>query len=360
MNGITRFLSGRPTLLLTAFLVLVPPAGPTQAATTDVFEQNRKLGRGVNIIGYDPIWRSRDQARFQAKHFRLLKEAGFSSVRVNLHPFRRMNPANDYALGDSWFEVLDWVVRQTQAQGLRVILDLHEYNSLGNDLVTNKVKFLAFWRQLSAHCQGAPESVVFEVLNEPCRKLTPGLWNEYLAEALAIIREKHPTRTVIVGPAFWNSIDHLAELELPATDRHLIVTVHYYKPMDFTHQGAAWADRKDKLGVNWLGTQEELRAINDDFDKAANWAKQRDRPLFLGEFGAYDKAPMDSRVRYVSSVARAAEKRGWSWAYWQFDSDFILYDIGRDSWVEPILRALIPAAGSKPARPSLSTTTTNR
>ena len=360
MNGLTRFLWRRTTLSLPLLLLLAPPVVPAQPAADDAFEQNRKLGRGVNVIGYDPIWRSRDQARFQAKHFRLLKDAGFNSVRVNLHPFRRMTPANDYALGESWFEVLDWAVREAQTQGLRVILDLHEFNAMGNDPVTNKAKFLAFWRQLSAHCQGAPESVVFEVLNEPCRKLTPELWNAYLAEALAIIREKHPTRMVIVGPAFWNSIDHLGELELPAADRHLIVTVHYYKPMDFTHQGAAWADRKDKLGVNWLGTEAELRAINDDFDKAANWAKEHNRPVFLGEFGAYDKAPMESRVRYVSSVARAAEKRGWSWAYWQFDSDFILYDIGRDSWVEPILRALIPAAGSTSTRPPLSTTTTNR
>ena len=83
-------------------------------------------------------------------------------------------PANDYALSESWFEVLDWAVREAQAQGLRVILDLHEFTSLGSDPGANKVKFLAFWRQLSAHCQGAPESVLFEVLNEPSRKLTPG------------------------------------------------------------------------------------------------------------------------------------------------------------------------------------------
>ena len=338
--------------------MLAVPVGHAQLATADAFEQNRKLGRGVNILGYDPIWRSREQARFQASHFRLLKEAGFSSVRINLQPFRRMNPANGYTLGESWFEVLDWAVRQAQAQDLRVILDLHEYNSLGNDPITNKVKFLAFWRQLSAHCQGAPESVFFEVLNEPSHKLTPALWNEYLAEALAIIREKNPTRTVIVGPGFWNSIDHLAELELPAADRNLIVTIHYYTPMDFTHQGAVWAQRKDKLGVDWLGTEKELRVLKGDFDKAASWAKQHDRPLFLGEFGAYDKAPMESRVRYTASVARAAEQRGWSWAYWQFDSDFILYDIGRNSWIEPIRRALIPATSPKSSRPASTKTTT--
>jgi endoglucanase len=280
----------------------------------------------------------------------LLKEAGFNSVRINLQPFRFMNATNDYALSASWFELLDWAVREAQAQDLRVILDLHEFIPMAEDPVTGKVKFLAFWRQLSAHCQSAPESVLFEVLNEPSLKLTPALWNEYLAEALAIIREKNPTRTVIVGPGYWNSLDHLAELALPVSDRNLIVTIHYYKPMDFTHQGAAWVHREHKLGVNWLGTPAELGVINSDFDKAARWAKEHNRPLFLGEFGAYDKAPMESRVRYLRSIVQAAEQRGWSWAYWQFDSDFILYDIGRDAWIEPILHALIPAASPKPSQ----------
>ena len=64
------------------------------------------------------------------------------------------------------------------------------------------------------------------------------------------------------------------------------------------------------------------------FQAAQQWSHENDRPIFLGEFGAYDKAPMDSRVRYTSAVARAAESLHWSWACWQFDSDFILYDLG--------------------------------
>jgi len=117
--------------------------------------------------------------------------------------------------------------------------------------------------------------------------------------------------------------------------------VHYYIPMDFTHQGAAWAGRKDKLGVDWLGTDKELEVLNRDFDKAAAWAKEHNRPILLGEFGAYDKAPMDSRARWTSAVARTAEVRGWSWAYWQFDSDFVLYDIPGDKWIEAIKGALV-------------------
>ncbi len=312
-----------------------------QPQPVDAHEQNRRLGRGVNILGYDPIWRSRDQARFQEKHFRLLREAGFQSVRVNLHAFRHMDPAHGWAFQPAWKETLDWTVAQATAQGLQVILDLHEFNSLGQDALGNKDKFLAFWKHLAAHCRDAPGSVVFEILNEPNKALTPSLWNQFLKEALAIIRESNPTRNVIVGPAFWNSIDRLAELELPADDRHLIVTVHYYKPMPFTHQGAPWTNEKDKSGIDW-GSDAERQTVKADFDKVSAWARQQNRPILLGEFGAYDKAPLAARVRYTDFIARTAEASGWSWAYWQFDSDFILWDMKRDTWFEPILHALIP------------------
>ena len=320
-------------------------------ARADAFTQNQQLGRSVNILGYDPVWRSRDQARFKVEYFQKLTAAGFNSVRINLHPFRYMERTNNWALKASWFEVLDWAVSEAQKQKLAVILDLHEFNALGaNPTGDNKEKFLAFWRQMAAHWQRAPDTVFFEVLNEPSQKLTPEMWNEYFAEALAIIRKTNPNRTVIVGPGHWNAISHLDQLKLPAEDRNLIVTIHFYEPFAFTHQGAGWTDRKDKLGFDWTGSTAEVEALNQAFDKADAWAKANKRPLFLGEFGAYDRGPMDSRARWTSAVTRAAEARGWSWAYWQFDSDFILYDVKREAWVEPILNALIPREPAAPNR----------
>jgi endoglucanase len=310
--------------------------------SVDPFEQNRQLGRGVNILRDDPIWDSLDRSRLQIKHFALLKQAGFNSVRVNLHPFAVMSATNNWRLPSSWTQAVNWALLNATKQGLTVILELHEQEAMSEDPGANQPKFIAYWRQVSQRYRTAPSSVFFEVLNEPSRKMTPQLWNDYLRDALALIREKNPNRTVIVGPAFGNSIAHLQELELPSDDPNLIVTVHYYEPLEFTHQGTPGKDRKDKLGVNWLGTRGELEALNQDFDKASAWGKEHHRPIFLGEFGAGDKAQMESRARYSASVARAAEQRGWSWAYWQFDGDFMLYDIARDAWVEPIRDALIP------------------
>jgi len=103
--------------VLAALFVLLGTSAVTPSLGEDAFEQNRRLGRGVNVIGYDPIWRARDQARFQEKHFRLLKEAGFSSVRINLHPFRHMTRERDWALRDPWFETLDWAVKHATTHG---------------------------------------------------------------------------------------------------------------------------------------------------------------------------------------------------------------------------------------------------
>ena len=325
--------------LLSSLLVVVPLCCHAQAP--DAFEQNRRLGRGVNVLGYDPIWRAREQGRFQAKHFQQIKQAGFQSIRVNLHPFRHMDATNGWALRPDWWRTVDWIVTNATSQGLVVVLDLHEFNAMAENPEAKREQFLAFWRQVAPHFRAASDAVFFEILNEPNKKLTPELWNKYLREALAIIRESNPTRTVIVGPAFWNSVDHLKELELPADDTHLIVTVHYYKPMAFTHQGAAWSEHRDKRDVSW-GTDADRAAVERDFDGVTAWAKEHRRPIYLGEFGAYDKAPQEARVRYTGFVCRTAENRGWSWAYWQFDSDFILWDMQRDGWVRPILDALIP------------------
>lgn len=312
--------------------------------STDAFSQNRRLGRGVNIVGYDALWKSRDKARMQARHFRLIQQAGFNHVRINLHPFQFMGDAPGYPIQPTWLETLDWVIAQCQENNLLAILDMHEFSAMGKDPEGLKAKFLAAWRQWAARYRDYPDTVLFEVLNEPHGALTPAAWNQFLVEPYDLIRQTNPERTLIIGPACWNGIDYIEALELPAADRAIIVTVHYYHPMEFTHQGASWSEYRDRRDVEWHGTPEERQRFAQDLGKVQTWAEQQQRPIYLGEFGAYDKADMASRARYTHALARHAEQLGWSWAYWQFDSDFVVYDIEKDGWVTPLLEALIPPA----------------
>jgi endoglucanase len=272
----------------------------------------------------------------------MIREAGFQHVRINLHPFRdNPRPSGEGAgLREEYLSTLDWAVDEALKAGLLVVLDFHEFTALGKDPDGLKPRYLACWEVIAERQRHRPPEVLFELLNEPNSALTPERWNALAREALAVVRKTNPHRTVIIGPAQWNNIFALDKLELP-DDPNLIVTIHYYSPFEFTHQGAAFAGRADKVGIRW-GSEQDRQAVLADFDRAQAWAKKHGRPLYLGEFGVYDRAPLEDRVAWLSFVTREAERRGWSWAYWQFDGDFILFDIKTNQWVEPILRAIMP------------------
>jgi endoglucanase len=327
---------------LTILAILAMGVRLGAAPQADAFDQVKRLGRGVNIIGYDPLWKDPGKARFKDKHFALIREAGFQTVRINLHALQLEKASAGYKLPEAWLKTLDWAIKTALDAGLNVILDLHNYNDVAKDPAAFKPRLMAFWKQIGERYKGAPDALLFEILNEPNGKLDGPLWNAWLAEALAVIRATNPARTVVVGPPMWNGFRFLDQLVLPETDRNLIVTVHYYEPFPFTHQGAPWSPETVKLsGVTW-GRSAQRAQIEDHFAMAQVWSVKNRRPILLGEFGAYEKAPLESRVAWTAHVARTAEALGWAWTYWQFDSDFIVYDIDKDRWVEPILRALIP------------------
>ncbi|HEU0100362.1 MAG TPA: glycoside hydrolase family 5 protein [Allosphingosinicella sp.] len=298
--------------------------------------------RGVNVLGYDPYWKGAADARFQMRHFAEIRRGGFDFVRVNLFAFRHMDESN--RLDPAWLERLDRVVSEARRAGLKVILDEHDFDACSKDVPMCREKLPAFWRQVAPRYRDAPRSLAFELLNEPHGDLNGEVWNSLFPELLAIVRETNPTRTVVIGPTSWNSLNHLPLLKLPEDDRNILVTFHYYEPFRFTHQGASWTDLKALRGVTW-GSEADRAALAADFDKVAAWARANNRPVMLGEFGAYDKSgtPEAMRVAYTAAAAREAERRGFAWAYWQFDNDFTLWDMKRDSWVAPIHGALVPS-----------------
>lgn len=299
--------------------------------------------RGVNVLGYDPYWSDPGKARFQWRHFAAIRRAGFDFVRLNLMAFRFMDAQN--RVDPQWLAKLDAVVSEATQHGLGIIVDEHDFDACSANVEICRAKLSAFWEQVAPRYAGAPRSVAFEILNEPHDQLNGEPWNQLFAQELAIVRRTNPTRIVVVGPTHWNSYADLPLLKLPA-DPNLLVTFHYYEPMRFTHQGAPWVESTRNLsGISW-GSEADRAELRANFEKVRAWADASHRPILLGEFGAYDKSgtPIQYRVAYDSAVAREAERHGFGWAYWQFDSDFILWDMQKNGWVEPILHALMPGA----------------
>ena len=313
---------------------------PLPAPTTSVIQ----LGHGVNLgnaleAPHEGAW----GVTLQEDYFPTIKQAGFTLVRVPIRWSAHVSPAPEYTIDPAFFSRVDWVVAQAEKNNLQAILDYHDDDALMKDPDANANRFVAIWKQIAEHYQGAPPSILFELLNEPNRKLDATRWNDLMGKTLAAVRLTNPTRTVVVGPVQWNGIGMLPSLVLPDNDRHLLVTVHYYAPMTFTHQGASWVPGSDKwLGTTWQGTDAEKQAVTKAFDAVAAWGSAHQRPIFLGEFGAFSKGDMDSRARWTAFLARTAESHGFPWAYWEFCAGFGVYDPQAHAWRQPLLEALIP------------------
>ena len=318
-------------------------ANITAATALDPFAANAALGRGINLgnaleANYEGEW----GMTLEAEYFQLIAEAGFTNVRIPIRWTAHAPDTAPYTIDPEFLARVDWAIEQALANGLSPIINMHHYIEIMQEPDAHRERFLSIWQQLAEHYQDQPEHVVFELLNEPNSGLVAFQWNQLLADALAVVRESNPSRIVIVGPAGWNNASQLVNLELPETDQQLIVTFHQYEPFRFTHQGAEWVNDSDPwLGTTWEGTEQEKRQITDILDRAATWGEKHNRPIFMGEFGAYSKADMDSRARWTAFMVNAAEERGFSWAYWEFGSGFGVYDRERQAWNEPLLAALM-------------------
>ncbi|MEO0294173.1 MAG: glycoside hydrolase family 5 protein [candidate division WOR-3 bacterium] len=302
------------------------------------------LFRGINIGNALEAPNEGDWGvTIKEEYFTLIKNKGFDFVRIPIRWSAHAEVDSPYTIDSKFFERIDWVIDKARSKRLSVIINMHHYEEIFSNPSLHHSRFLAIWKQIAERYADYGEFLYFEILNEPHGNLTADLWNQYLKEAIDTIRQTNPERIIIVGPVNWNSYAYLNSLSIPENDSNIIVTFHYYDPFQFTHQGAEWVDGSEAwLGTKWTGTEQEKKAIRDAFDKAKDWAEQHNRKILLGEFGAYRKADMESRVRWTSFVAREAEARNMPWAYWEFCSGFGIYDPSENKWRDSLVEALIP------------------
>ena len=117
-----------------------------------------------------------------------------------------------FTIDTGFFERIDWVLEQARRVGLNVILDMHHYEALMDDPVGQRSRYLTLWRQIAERYQNQPDTVYFELLNEPTGVFDarPAVWNALLADGVRTIRKSNPSRPLIVGPVGWNAIDRPA------------------------------------------------------------------------------------------------------------------------------------------------------
>jgi endoglucanase len=269
-----------------------------------------------------------------------LAGAGFRSVRVPVCWTDHLE--NDGSIDAGFAARVDAVVGELLAHDLEVVLDVHHFDAVHTDPVGRAPVLADLWRGLAQRYAGHPPALVFELLNEPRPPMAPATWNELAASTLAAVRDVGVRRRVVIGPAAANTLDALEELRVP-DDPELILTVHYYAPFRFTHQGAWWEPGADAwLGTTWADDADR-QAVTADLERTAAWAKRHGRPLFVGEFGTREAADRASRLRWTRWVRHEAERLGLGWCYWALGTDFrVMRPDG--SWDAELLEALLGTA----------------
>lgn len=309
----------------------------------DVTARAAMIGRGVNLGNMLEAPNEGDWGTLvKDYYFTMIRDKGFDSVRIPIKWSGHSQTTAPYTIDPTFLarvdQVLDWGV----ASGLTIVINIHHFDQIMTDAQGSRAWFLALWTQLSAHYKDLPDSVMFELLNEPNGDLSDQAFLDSMyADAIRIIRADNPTRTIIAGGLWWNSSGSLADLTLPTGENNVIGTFHMYVPMEFTHSGATWIDPVPAPGATWTGTASERAQIDNEFTQALRFNESTGLPVFMGEFGAFSGADQASRVRWTTYVVDAAARSGVVWTYWEFNSGFGITDPTTDAWHEDLVGALL-------------------
>lgn len=248
--------------------------------------------------------------------------------------------------------------------GLHIILDLHNTYGYTFDPLDDADKeiffydeqlqnrFIDIWKEFATRYGNQPELIAFELLNEVVSPTVTKPWNEIIKKVIPEIRKIAPDTYIIFGGVCYNNVTSVPLLPEPFTDK-LVYTFHCYDPLVFTHQKAYWVKNmtkdftmaypdtidayqreSEKFSVDLVGAINEngITEIGESlfevlFDPAISAASSWDVPLYCGEYGVIDQAPLPDSLRWLTDLHSVFEKHDIGRALWNYKSkDFGIID----------------------------------
>ncbi len=336
-----------------------------------------KLNRGINLGG----WLS--QCVHTQEHYKtfigeediaLIAKWGFDHVRLPVDA--EVLETADGADIKEGYGYIDSAVEWCEKYGLSIIIDLHkaygyDFNDAGdserNNLFGNEKlrdRFVGLWEKLAEH-YGNIGNVTLELLNEVVESQNNAPWNDLVDRSVLAIRAIAPNVPIIYGGIMWNNASTLKLLRPPVTD-NIIYTFHFYEPLLFTHQKAYWVKTMDMERTTYyprdmeyyiegskpLGFQgssvgeAHSKSMGPEFidemvSDAVAAAKKAGVPLYCGEYGVIDQAPVEDTLRWFEDVDGVFREHGIGCAMWSYKlMDFGLKDAHYDEIREPLLALL--------------------
>ena len=331
-----------------------------------------EVKRGVNISHW--LSQSTDRGEVRAKKFtrddvKFIAEAGFDHIRIPIDEEQmfdeQMNPEPEA------FALLHNALAWCAEFDLRAVVDLHilrthYFNADVKPLFTERKaqeQFYDCWRKLSAELKKYPRSMVaYELMNEPVAD-DPEQWNVIVNECLAVVRELEPKRTIIIGANRWQAYDQVKNLRVPAKDKNIIISFHFYNPFALSHYRASWTDQKDnplkitypgylasaaevamlsaemKQKYGALATDEgynDISTLEKQIKQAYDAAAAMGLKSYLGEFGIIDGADEPSMIRWYRDIVAICEKYDIGYTTWDYKGGFGLLRDNGEPWTEKI------------------------
>ena len=250
------------------------------------------------------------------------------------------------------FRLVENCIEWCRENNLRIIIDLHilrshHFNEKEKPLWTDPAeqeRFYNLWRDLSNALIRFPvDLVAYELLNEAVAE-DPEYWNELVANAVKVIRETEPDRTLVIGSNKWQQAGTFDALKVPENDPHIILSFHFYEPLVLTHYNAGWNSMAGYTGpVHYPGiviTQEEYDQVPDEMKNKAvgafvgkefnkDWileqwqkplrkAERLGLPLYCGEFGIIPGAPEEDGYRWYQDMIDLFRENNIAYANWLY------------------------------------------
>jgi len=250
---------------------------------------------------------------------RWIARKGFNCVRVPFHyqlvwPFQAKRPARSVTY-------LDRVIRWAKKVGLWVILDLHatcgcqnhdwHSDSAGAAQLWDQKKYqrhtYAVWEFLADRYRTESNVAGYDLLNEPVTHNTKVL-NDFYQCLVRVIRRADKRHILFVEGNHWAR--DLKVLQ-PIEDDNTAFSIHFYDPLEFTCNFVPHQRYPQRRGFN----RKTLRRILEPY---RTFARRRQRPVFVGEFGVNYRQGHDGEDRWVSDVTGCFRELGFHWTYWTY------------------------------------------
>lgn len=308
-----------------------------------------------------------------AEDFPFIAQRGFDHVRIPIRFSGHALAAAPYTIDAAFFSRVDTVLDQALAANLAVVMEMHAYDELATNVAVHRDRFAALWMQIAARYQSRPDTLAFELLNEPNGQLDT-TWNDVMLPAIRAVRTTNPRRLLIIDSVFWADPSRLSALALP-DDANLMASIHLYEPKLFSFQGKAWIGptflttgvifpgppatpitpvqaARDAAWANQWFTDYNSKPSETNPSGPATIAAQvalitayrqsKGRAVYNGEWGPQDGGAIDSRARLVAAVRQACETAGIGWAIWEDPVNMKLFDSLAGTWLNAIVDELLP------------------